>query len=197
MTDDNFQNLIRRVRAGEEQAAQELVRDYEPYIRRAVRLQLNDRRVRRVCDSIDVCQAVLASFFTRAAKGRFDLETPGDLVKLLAAMARNKASKQVRGQRAEGRDVARLTAEPVQNLQVAHDDPSPSHQASVREIVDKAQCCTPTWPALKDWRVFEWKPKPSAVSSTPTSCKSTPWATTTATRTWPWNSYPAAAWTGT
>ena len=56
---------IRRVRAGDEQAAAELVRRYEPLIRREVRFQLEDRRLCRVFDSMDICQSVLASFFVR------------------------------------------------------------------------------------------------------------------------------------
>src|SRR5262249_42592666 len=54
--------LIRRVRGGDEAAAAELVRRYEPVVRRSARLRLNPR-LRRACDSLDICQAVLGSFF--------------------------------------------------------------------------------------------------------------------------------------
>src|SRR5207253_5181912 len=78
-----FRDLIRRVRAGDEAAAAELVQHYEPYIRRAVRVRLVDPRLKRLVDSVDVCQSVLASFFVRAALGQYDLETPEQLLKLL------------------------------------------------------------------------------------------------------------------
>ena len=64
-----FRELIARVRAGDEQAAAELVRRYEPAIRRAARVRLVDTRLNRLLDSMDICQSVLASFFVRAGSG--------------------------------------------------------------------------------------------------------------------------------
>jgi RNA polymerase sigma-70 factor (ECF subfamily) len=94
--DNAFLELIDQVRRGEESAAAELVRRYEPAIRRAVRLRLRDPRLRRVLDSADVCQSVLASFFHRVSAGAFDLSEPGQLSRLLLAMARNKLVSQAR-----------------------------------------------------------------------------------------------------
>lgn len=71
-----FAEFLRRIRAGDEHAAAELVRRYEPAIRLEVRLRLGDPRLRRVLDSMDICQSVLASFFVRAAVGQYDLERP-------------------------------------------------------------------------------------------------------------------------
>ena len=48
--DESFRDLICRVRAGDEQAAYELVRRYEPAIRVAVRVRLSDPGLRRVLD---------------------------------------------------------------------------------------------------------------------------------------------------
>ena len=89
-------NFIQRVRAGDQAAAVELVRRYEPAIRRVVRLQMRDPRLRRILDSMDVCQSVLASFFLRAATGQYDLNQPAQLLRLLAVMARNKVASQAR-----------------------------------------------------------------------------------------------------
>ena len=61
-----FPDLITRVRGGDSAAAAELVRRYEPAIRRVVRLRLTDQRLRRAFDSMDVCQSVLGSFFGAA-----------------------------------------------------------------------------------------------------------------------------------
>src|SRR5947209_8199835 len=93
---NTFLELIVRVRSGDPEAAVELVRCYEPAVRRVVRLQLRDRRLRRVLDSMDVCQSVLASFFIRAAAGQFDLDHPGQLLRLLVIMARNKLATYAR-----------------------------------------------------------------------------------------------------
>src|SRR5262245_18622455 len=60
MAEENaFTDFIRRIRAGDEQAAVELVRRYEPAIRREVRFRLRNTRLRRLFDSMDVCQSVL------------------------------------------------------------------------------------------------------------------------------------------
>src|SRR5688572_10121711 len=101
---ETFTDFIRRVRAGEEQAAVEQVRQYERLIRREVRLHLEDRGLCRLFDSMDVCQSVLASFFMRAAAGQYDLEQPGQLVNLLVKMARNKLITAARRQRRQKRD---------------------------------------------------------------------------------------------
>src|SRR5260370_20668853 len=84
--DPSFGDLIRRGRAGEEEAATQLVRRYEPTIRRIVDVRLRDPRLRRLLDAEDVCQSVLASFFVRAAMGQYRLDTPEQLVRLLATM---------------------------------------------------------------------------------------------------------------
>ena len=73
----SFTDLIQRVRAGDEKAATELVRRYEPAIRVAVRVRLTDPGLRRFLDSMDICQSVLANFFVRAAAGQFDLDKQG------------------------------------------------------------------------------------------------------------------------
>jgi DNA-directed RNA polymerase specialized sigma24 family protein len=108
--DDNFRDLVRRVRSGDGGAAEELVRRYEPALRIAVRVRLTDRRLRRVLDSVDVCQSVLASFFVRAASGQFDLDRPEQLLGLLATMARNKVTNLALKERAARRGGGRVRA---------------------------------------------------------------------------------------
>ena len=75
---------------------------------------MQDERLGRVFDSMDICQSVLASFFLRAAAGQYDLDEPAQLVALLTRMARNKLSHRVREQQARRRDVRRgRTATPT------------------------------------------------------------------------------------
>jgi RNA polymerase sigma-70 factor (ECF subfamily) len=105
---DSFADLVRRLRGGDEQAAEQLVRQYEAAIRLEVRCRLGDPRLRRVFDSMDVCQAVLGSFFVRAAAGQFELDRPEQLLQLLKGMARKKVAFQARMQRAGRRDVRRI-----------------------------------------------------------------------------------------
>ena len=74
--DISFAEFIRRIRAGDEQAAMDLVVRYEPAIRRAVRVRLRDPRLRRLVESVDICQSVFASFFVRTSLGQYDLDSP-------------------------------------------------------------------------------------------------------------------------
>ena len=92
----DISDLIARVRAGDQAAAAELVRDFEPHVRRAVRIQLRDPRLRSVFDSADICQSVMASFFARLALGQYDLSEPGRLAALLVTMARSKVATRAR-----------------------------------------------------------------------------------------------------
>jgi RNA polymerase sigma factor (sigma-70 family) len=121
-----FEELIRRVRAWDQEAAAELVRRYEPAIRRAVRFRLADARLGSLLDSMDVCQSVLGSFFVRAASGQYSLETPEQVLGLLTAMARNKLASQVRKQRSQRRDNRRVSpiAEGGSRLIAPGDSPS-------------------------------------------------------------------------
>jgi RNA polymerase sigma-70 factor (ECF subfamily) len=129
-TGDTFADFMRRIRAGDEQAAAELVRRYEPLIRREVRLHLEDRRLSRLFDSMDVCQSVLGSFFLRAAAGQYDLEQPEQLVRLLVTMARNKLASAARGQHRQRRDQRRVSAGGEAEL-AGLADPRPGPEESV------------------------------------------------------------------
>jgi RNA polymerase sigma-70 factor (ECF subfamily) len=133
--DDHFADFLSRVRAGDEQAARELVRRYEAAIRLEVRVRLRQRRLRRFFDSMDICQSVLHSFFVRAALGQFDLNRPEELVKLLVVMTRNKLAYQVRKQRAQCRDYRRVDDVPVQQVEAASAAPGPEAAAAGRETL--------------------------------------------------------------
>jgi RNA polymerase sigma-70 factor (ECF subfamily) len=139
--DDNeiFADLIGRLRAGDPRAAEELVRQCEPEIRREVRvwMRLRDPRLRRVFDSMDICQSVLASFFVRAAAGQYDLERPEQLLHLLAGMARNKLAEQVQYQQRQRRDVRRAQSLGPEAMDLAGGSESPSTQVAGEELLRK------------------------------------------------------------
>jgi RNA polymerase sigma factor (sigma-70 family) len=129
-----FEELIQRVRAGDGDAAADLVRRYEPAIRRAVRFRL-DTRLRGVLDSMDICQSVLASFFVRASSGQYELTDPGQLLRLLVAMARNKIASQARRQEAQRRDRRRVATQPFDERRWSAAGTSPSGQVEARELL--------------------------------------------------------------
>jgi RNA polymerase sigma-70 factor (ECF subfamily) len=133
-----FTDFVRRVRAGDEQAAAELVRQYEPLIRREVRLRLEERRLCRLLDSVDVCQSVLMSFFLRTAAGEYDLERPEQLVRLLVTMARNKLSSAARREHRQRRDSRRTAGGGADELERVPDaGPGPADLAAGKELLER------------------------------------------------------------
>jgi RNA polymerase sigma-70 factor (ECF subfamily) len=140
MSDDvEFADFLRRVRAGDDRAAEELVRRYEPIVRREVRLKLQDPSLARAFDSIDVCQSVLASFFVRAAAGQFDLDRPEQLLRLLIRMARNKVAEAARRNRAQRRDGRRVEPAGVEQIDPAGATASPSQVVTARDLLDRVR----------------------------------------------------------
>jgi RNA polymerase sigma-70 factor (ECF subfamily) len=138
MTDDNtFAQFIGRIRAGDEEAAAELVKRFEPVIRMEVRMGMRDPNLNRLFDSMDICQSVLGSFFVRAASGQYDLDKPDHLVQLLVQMARNKLASQARQYYRERRDIRRMSEETGGKLDTIADGSSPSQIVSGRELLEK------------------------------------------------------------
>ncbi len=134
-----FEELIRRVRAWDQDAAAELVRRYEPTIRRAVRFRLADAQVGNLLDSMDICQSVLRSFFLRAAAGQYDLGSPEKVLGLLTAMARNKLASQARRQRTQRRGGHHVAIDDGgQNLLVAPGT-GPGAEAALRDLLQEVR----------------------------------------------------------
>jgi len=152
--DSDFSLLVRQVRSGDDSAAEELVRRYEPLIRREVRLRIEDERLNRAFDSMDVSQSVLASFFVRAAVGEYDLERADQLVRLLVVMARNKLASRARQERRLRRDVRRVAVvSHVAIEQVADRQPSASEMLSRQELlVRMREALTPDERTIADLR---------------------------------------------
>jgi RNA polymerase sigma-70 factor (ECF subfamily) len=88
---------------------------------------------------MDICQSVMASFFVRAALGQFELDTPDQLLRLLATMARNKLANQAHGHRAARRDVRREDHGSVAGEALACREATPSRQLAARELLDVAR----------------------------------------------------------
>jgi RNA polymerase sigma-70 factor (ECF subfamily) len=130
-----FPDFIRRIRAGDDQAARELVERCEPVIRCEVRLRLRDPRLYSRFDWTDICQSVMASFFVRTAAGQYDLEQPEQLLRLLVVMTRRKLAYQTRRHRAQVRDCRRLAACDPAYLDVRTTAPSPSRLVVGRELL--------------------------------------------------------------
>jgi RNA polymerase sigma-70 factor (ECF subfamily) len=135
LDEGRFGEFVRRIRSGDAQAAEELVRRYEQAIRSEVRMRLNDPRLSRVFDSMDICQSVFSSFFLRVACGQYDLDRPDQLLKLLVAMAHNKVAFQARRHRAQRRDQRREVALVKGEGEPTQPSPSPSRVVAGKELL--------------------------------------------------------------
>jgi RNA polymerase sigma-70 factor (ECF subfamily) len=136
--EDSFPSFIRRIRAGDAQAAEELLRLYEPVIRRQVRYALTDPRLGRHFDSVDICQTVLGSFFFRASLGQYDLDNPESLLKLLVTMTRRKVALQARRHRSRPADRQRADGSGLDG-QVAGREVSPSEQIARADLAQEVR----------------------------------------------------------
>jgi RNA polymerase sigma-70 factor (ECF subfamily) len=137
MKELSFQALLAEVRRGNQEAAAEFMRRYAVQIRRIARIRLGRNQLQRVIDSTDICQSVMANFFHRAMAGQFDLETPEQLLRLLATMARNHVIKKAAYHHAHRRDLRRLTG-PDEAEDTAVDlQGTPSLVVGNREVMDK------------------------------------------------------------
>jgi RNA polymerase sigma-70 factor (ECF subfamily) len=134
----SFGEFIRRIRAGDERAARELVERYEPVIRREVRLRLRGSRLWNHLEWTDIRQSVMGSFFSGAASGKFDLDQPDQLVVLLVVMSRHKLSRRVRRISAARRDYRRVEAcDPTDLDGRPAETPSPSRVVAARELLEE------------------------------------------------------------
>jgi RNA polymerase sigma-70 factor (ECF subfamily) len=131
--------LIRRVRSGDQDAAAEIVKLYQPHVHRAVRLRMRDSRLRLGLDAVDVCQSVMASFFARLALGQFEVDTPEQLVKLLERMARNKVASQARKAQVTRREVEGLDGSPITPEPQTASALDPIRVASGRDLLEQFQ----------------------------------------------------------
>ena len=142
MAETAIKDLLIRVRNGDPAAAEEIVRTYEPEVRRAIRVRMTDARLRKLVDSIDICQSVLAGFFVRTAAGQYDIQTPEDLLKLLITMARNRIvdwARRSNAERRDGRRVVSLQHDDGSDREIASSDASPVSVLVNRDLLEQVR----------------------------------------------------------
>ena len=130
-----LRDLLRRAAEGDEEAASQLVSAYEPEIRRFVRFRLTSPSVRRLIDSVDISQSVLAKFFVIVQERDLAIDTESQLCRLLRTMAGNKIRDHVRRQHAARRDGRRTTGD-TELTNRPDVRKSPSETVAERELYD-------------------------------------------------------------
>jgi RNA polymerase sigma factor (sigma-70 family) len=98
MNADGLETLLERLRNGDPDAAEQLIRAYEPYLRMVVRRQLSPS-LRRKFDSIDVVQSMWADVLDGFRGGDWNFSNPEQLRGFLAKAARNRFIDRSRQQR--------------------------------------------------------------------------------------------------
>ena len=130
-----FARLMADLRSGSERAAADLLKHYEPEIRRDIRLRLTNPKLRRVVDSMDISQSVFGNFFVRAVHGEFELDRPEQLLRLLRKMATNKVID--RHRKETSRRLQDMIDDPVEDRNIAAQTATASSIVAGHELVNQ------------------------------------------------------------
>ncbi len=142
-----FADLMRRVKRGDVQAAEALIREYEPEIRIIVKRKLSPK-LRRELESMDVCQSVLKDFFFRAGAQHRDHESPKQLLAYLARMVENKLTDKARRMDAEKRP--KMAGTPLDDAPPPVDSQTPSQIVAAAELREQIQRAL----SPEEWELF-------------------------------------------
>lgn len=128
-TDD----LIRRCRQGDQNAARQLVDEYVERLLPLARRRISQRLASRV-DAEDIVQSVFRTFFTRLKDDKFEIHDQDDLFRLLVRITLHKTLRQVAHHKAAKRDpnqeMGHSDSAHEQLLQILANEPTPEDTVS-------------------------------------------------------------------
>jgi RNA polymerase sigma factor (sigma-70 family) len=130
-------DFLRRIQAGDESAARELLNRFEAEVRLVVRRQL-PRLLRSRFDSLDFLQSVWGSFFRRMRTAPTEFEDSRHLVAFLARAAKNKVIDEYRRAASRKQDMHReepLWGDGMRPRDVPDPADSPSEVAQAHEVL--------------------------------------------------------------
>ena len=87
-----FRQLLDRARDGDNDALEELARNYEGELTKVVKARLGNA-LRPYYDSLDLVQSVHKSVFVGLRNDKFDIQSPEHLVRLAAMIVRRKIAR--------------------------------------------------------------------------------------------------------
>ncbi len=131
----SFDQLMARLRAGDEDAAAWLFRHYTARLIALARARL-DGALRPKVDPEDILQSVFKSFFLRQAEGDWDLGGWDGLWALLARITLNKCGHRIDHFRAARRDVRREIAGGAGLWEALAREPTPDAAAALTETLE-------------------------------------------------------------
>lgn len=136
---DDIGLFLARIRAGDEDAARELLSRYEPEVRLVVRRQL-PRLLRSRFDSLDFLQSVWGDFFQKVRNGPTEFTDARHLVGFLARAAKNKVIDEYRRAASQKQDMQReepIWSQEGRPRELAGNPESPSLLMEAREAFEK------------------------------------------------------------
>jgi len=134
-----LEELLPRIQDGDQDAAAEFYRVYKPQLQRQTRAYLRavGLPLRRLSDSSDICQIVLADFLVGSAIGRYDIGNSEELQKLLARIASRRVIDLARKPEFR-KPVVPVGGGGAEGVDVADRGSSPASQIAVHELIEKA-----------------------------------------------------------
>ncbi len=147
------EDLIQRVRAGDQAAATEFFEEYRKDLRRVIQARMRASGVtsRAMGDTSDIFQLVMAGFLVGSAVGRYPLDRPDEVRAVLGQIARRRVIDLVRRIRARGPTPEGGVG--AGGLDPVAPDPGPLSHATIRDLIEAAkQMLTPAEREIAEMR---------------------------------------------
>lgn len=139
VSNENFDELLRNARTGDEIAMSELVKRYEPEVRMVARARLG-AVLRPHLDSVDLVQSVHKSLLLGLRAERYDISSPEKLVALATTIVRRKVARQwrklKRQQRLSGQQHSENSDLPNLLATISGSDNDPAATVAIREATE-------------------------------------------------------------
>jgi RNA polymerase sigma factor (sigma-70 family) len=135
---NSLQALLQRISNGEAAAEEEFVRRYKPHLQRHVRAKLRLRRIRRISDTSDICQVVLASVLLQSALGEHRFDDSKGMQKWLVRIADHKLIDLARKPEFQVRHLS-INALDDDGVDPADSKSDPGSELAVGELVQKGK----------------------------------------------------------
>ena len=142
MQSDPVDMLLEKLSIGDEAAAEEVFRTYEPFLRIVIRRQLSPR-LQAKFDSMDVVQSLWADLVNGFRRGQWQFSNANQLRAFLVTAARNRFSDRYRTHRLSLDREQPLVPNDAQDI-YASGQPSPSEVVQANDIWERLlELCPP------------------------------------------------------